>query len=263
MRLLALLLLLLLPEWAAAHVEVVRDDLDAIYAASPVVVRGQVVALATPFGSQGPAEVTLLVEKVMKGEAPVALTFGALLEHGPRWAVGERGFFFLAPRVPSGNGTRRTAWAATALKAESPGIEGAADLEAWFARDPRAGDEAIVRALRSPSTPLRVHVANQLRSRLPAALSPRVLAAARAIARDPEVEPRLCGLAAAIVRDGGGSRDDLEGMERVATEECGAAVLAELPPEEEKRGISLPGLVAGGACALGLLVGSRRRIFGR
>lgn len=125
-RLLALLGVCFAAAHASAHEIVARPDLDGIFAASEVVVRGEVVQVAAPWGSEGPTEVSILVHATLKGEAPRALTFAAPEEHGSRWTVRDRGYFFLAA-----NGRRGAPFATVALHVESPRYTG----EAWKAID--------------------------------------------------------------------------------------------------------------------------------
>lgn len=127
-RLLALALLWL-PLVAAAHPIVPREDLDAIVGVSSTVVSGEVIQVVATRGSAGPTEVTILVHGVLKGEAPAALTFAAAEEHGTRWVVRDRGFFFLARNPVEG-----PPFVSVALHAESPRYLGGDGrrIEAWL-----------------------------------------------------------------------------------------------------------------------------------
>lgn len=154
-------LALLWPSLAVAHQVSPRDDLDAIFAASSLVVRGEVVQVVAKRGSAGPTEVTILVRKALKGEAPSALTFAAAEEHGTRWVVRDRGFFFLNPHPRNDPPFVSVAW-----NAESPRFpgEGWKEIEDWLLA-PERPLERIERMAASDSEPVRRHAASLLRGR--------------------------------------------------------------------------------------------------
>ena len=127
MRAALLLLVLTLAGPASAHEEVLRD-LPTLAGSAEVVVRGRVVQVVADRGSRGPRQVSLVIERVLRGEPGAqALTFRAPVEHGPGWQVGDHALFFL---------TRwQGRWHASAIEAESPkvGPGGAAALDARWA----------------------------------------------------------------------------------------------------------------------------------